>query len=298
MRAKGFLLLLGVAASLVAGAEVARPLVSLMLDARESFVPPAKAMRLEVDPGAGQVDWPFDVARVEGLLEKSLDRGADGCYLLKDQGADAPGSPRARADAALAYVNKVFAEWTVMTLSAKFPRCDAATVRALAGYRVDMDARFWEKFAISTATGMVGGGSAKVTGWIAGWKVRDRLYLLLTSDLSNPATPRDYQFVMWDGRKDWPVAGFDELPDAATARTVLRVLDSPIAANNLAALLHARVANRAAYMPQYVETLLRRAATDGCEAAFHNLGVLMEEQGDAEQAAAFYSRGGAKAGAK
>jgi len=44
-------------------------------------------------------------------------------------------------------------------------------------------------------------------------------------------------------------------------------------------------------MPEYVESLLRRAAAAGCETAFHNLGVLMEEQGDAEQAKAFFSRG-------
>ena len=72
------------------------------------------------------------------------------------------------------------------------------------------------------------------------------------------------------------------------------MLASPAAANNLAAFLHAREANRAAYMPDYLLTLLRRAAAEGCEAAFYNLGVLMEEKGDAEQAAAFFSRGGAQ----
>ena len=43
-------------------------------------------------------------------------------------------------------------------------------------------------------------------------------------------------------------------------------------------------------MPDYVEQLLRRSAAGGCETAFHNLGVFMEEQGDAEQAKAFFSR--------
>ena len=298
MRAKGFLLLLGAAACLAAGAAAERPLVSRMLDARESFTPPAKAMRAEADPDAAKADWPFDVARIERMLEKRLDRAEDGSYQLKYANSEAHGSLRERADAALAYVNKVLAEWAVMELSAKFPRCDAATVRALAGYRVDMDAAFWDKFAVATEKGMSGGGSAKVSGWIAGWKVGEKLYLLLTNDLSDPSGPRDYQFVMWDGRKDWPIAGFDQLPDAARARTVLRVLESPVAANNLAAMLHAREANRAAYMPQYLESLLRRAATGGCETAFHNLGVLMEENDDREQAAAFYSRGGAKAEGK
>ena len=44
------------------------------------------------------------------------------------------------------------------------------------------------------------------------------------------------------------------------------------------------------YVPE-VTPLLARAAAAGCETAFHNLGVLMEEQGDAEQAKAFFSRG-------
>ena len=94
----------------------------------------------------------------------------------------------------------------------------------------------------------------------------------------------------WDGNRDWPIAGFEEFPDAMRALAVMRVTESPVAANNLAALLHAREANRRIYMPDYVEQLLRRSAAGGCETAFHNLGVFMEEQGDAEQAKAFFSR--------
>lgn len=289
-------LLMGLLASAaLAAAEVPRSLVARMLDARESYTPPAKAMRLASASGDRPVDWPLNVARIEKMLEKRLDRAEDGSYLLKyADGMER--SPRARAEAAQAYVNKVFSEWTVIELNAKYPRCDAETVRALAGYRVDMDRDFWSRHAILTDKGVAGGGASAMKGWVSGWKLTDRIYLLLTSDLSVAGHPRDYQFVMWDGRRDWPIAGFAQPPDALRAGTVLRVLESGAAANDLAVLLHSRDANRAAYMPQYLEQLLRRAAKDGCEAAFYNLGVLMEEQGDHEQAAAFFSRGGAKTG--
>lgn len=278
-----------VSAACGAGALPARSLAARMLDAHERFTAPAKTMRWAVDPGADLTRWPFDVARIEGLLETSLARAADGGYVLKRD--DAGGAARERSARARAYVNKVFSDWAVMQLDAAFARCDAKTVQALAGYRVDLNPDFWSQFAILTKKGLFGGGSATVGGWIAGWKVADGLYLLLTSELGAEGRPRDYQFVMWDGRKDWPIVGFDEFPDAARALAAMRVKESPAAANNLAALLHARDANRRLYMPEYVESLLRRAAAAGCEAAFYNLGVLMEEQGDAEQAKAFFSRG-------
>ncbi len=269
-----------------------RSLVSRMLDARDGFKAPAKALRVEADAGADPAQWPFDIARIERLLEQALERAEDGTYRLKRD--DAGGDARARSTRALAYVNKVIAEWAVLALDAKFARCDAATVKALAGYRVDMDPNFWDAFAILSQKGLHGGGSVLVGGWIAGWKITDRIYLLLTSELAKDGCPRDYQFVMWDGRKDWPIMGFDTFPDAARALTALRIKTSPAAANNLAALLHARDANRALYMPEYVETLLRRAATAGCDCAFYNLGVIMEEQGDLEQAKAFFSRAPAR----
>lgn len=267
-----------------------RSLVSRMLDARENFTPPKKPMRLERDPGLDAAKWPFDIARIEAMLEKALDQAEDGSYRLKRDGDGANGNPRERSAAALAYVNKVIADWSVMQLDSKFERTDAQTVMALAGYRVDLDPNFWESFAILTKKGLFGGGSAKVGGWISAWKVADRIYLVLTSELATEGRPRDYQFVMWDGRKDWPIAGFDEFPDALRALTVMRVTESPVAANNLAVLVHSREVNRRVYMPEYVEQMLRRSATGGCETAFHNLGVFMEEQGDLEQAAAFYSR--------
>ena len=267
-----------------------RSLVSRMLDARENFVAPKKPMRLETDPGADATKWPFDVARIEGMLEKALDRVEDGSYRLKREDDGANDNLRERSANALAYVNKVIADWSVMQLDGKFERCDAKTVRALAGYRVDLDPNFWHAFAILTKKGLFGGGSAKVGGWISAWKIADQLYLVLTSELSTEGRPRDYQFVKWDGNRDWPIAGFEEFPDAMRALAVMRVTESPVAANNLAALLHAREANRRIYMPDYVEQLLRRSAAGGCETAFHNLGVFMEEQGDAEQAKAFFSR--------
>lgn len=267
-----------------------RSLVSRMLDARENFVAPKRSMRLETDADADAAKWPFDIARIEGLLEKALDRAEDGSYRLKRDGDGANGNLRERSAAALAYVNKVIADWAVMQLDSRFDRCDAKTVMALAGYRVDLDPDFWQNYAILTKKGLFGGGSAKVGGWISAWKVADQLYLVLTSELSTEGRPRDYQFVKWDGAKDWPIAGFEEFPDAMQALSVMRVTESPVAANNLAALVHAREANRRIYMPEYVEQLLRRSAAGGCETAFHNLGVLMEEQGDAEQAKAFFSR--------
>ena len=267
----------------------ARSLAARMLDARERFTAPAKPMRWENDPGADPKRWPFDVARIESLLEKGLARTEDGGYVLKRD--DAGGTSRERSARACAYVNKVFSDWAVMQLDVTFARCDAKTVQALAGYRVDLNPDFWSQFAILTKKGLFGGGSATVGGWIAGWKVADSLYLLLTSELGAEGRPRDYQFVMWDGRKDWPIVGFDEFPDAARALAAMRVKESPVAANNLAALLQARDANRRLSMPEYVESLLRRAAAAGCETAFYNLGVLMEEQGDAEQARAYFSRG-------
>ena len=93
-----------------------------------------------------------------------------------------------------------------------------------------------------------------------------------------------------DLRKDWPIVGFDSFPDAGRVALVKRVLTSATAVNNLAVALHLREANRTNYLRDYVESLLRRAARDGCETAFHNLGVLMEEKGLAEEAKAFYSR--------
>lgn len=261
-----------------------------MLDARENFVSPKKPMCLETDPAADRTKWPFDIARVEGLLERVLDRAEDGSYRLKRDGDGANGNLRERSAAALAYVNKVIAEWAVMQLDSRFERTDARTVMALAGYRVDLDPSFWQNYAIFTKKGLFGGGAAKVGGWISAWKVADQLYLVLTSELSTEGCPRDYQFVKWDGEKDWPIAGFEEFPDAMRALTVMRVTESPVAANNLAALVHAREANRRIDMPEYVEQLLRRSAAGGCETAFHNLGVFMEEQGDLEQAKAFFSR--------
>ena len=294
MTVRSLFLLLAAATALAGRADAPRALVSRMLDVRENFAPPAKAMRLADDAGADGIEWPFNVWRIERMLERVLDRSEDGSYQLR---REAEGTPlRDRADRALAYVNKVFSDWAVLELDAKFPRCDEATVRALADYRAGGDAAFWRKFAILTRKGAMGGGRDGLSGWVAGWKVADRVYLLLTSDLASPHRPRDYQFVMWDGSKDWPIAGFDEFPDAVRARAALRVLANPAAANNLAVFLHAREANRADYAPDYPLTLLRRAAADGCEAAFYNLGVLMEESGDAEQAAAFFSRGGAKKG--
>ncbi len=285
----GFLAYALFAAQMGAAAELfPRSLVSRMLDARDGFKAPAKALRVEADAGANPTQWPFDVARIERLLEQALVRAEDGTYRLKRD--DAGGDARARATRALAYVNKVIAEWAILALDAKFARCDAATVKALAGYRVDTDPNFWDAFAILTQKGLHGGGSVLVGGWITGWKITDRIYLLLTSELAKEGCPRDYQFVMWDGRKDWPIMGFDTFPDAARALTALRIKTTPLAANNLAALLHARDANRALYMPEYVEALLRRAATAGCDCAFYNLGVIMEEQGDLEQAKAFFSR--------
>jgi len=288
------LFLIGLAwTALGAAAELPRSLVSRMLDAREGFKAPAKEMRVEADAGAEAEAWPFDVARVEALLEKGLRRDERGVYRLR---GDAAEDPRAAGATALAYVNDVISDWAVLQLDAKFPRADVGSLRALAAYRVDLDPGFWTRFAALPEKGTLRGTADRTGGWAAAWRIREKMYLLVVTDLKDPCRARDYQFVMWDGAKDWPIAGFDEFPDAARARAVIRLMASPAAANNLVALLHARDANRRLYLPEYVETLLRRSASGGCETAFHNLGVLMEEQGDKEQAAAFFSREKSAAG--
>ncbi len=270
-----------------------RSLVSRMLDARDGAVAPKKGMWYVKAKPLDAAEWPFDLARVEGLLEKTMVRTSPGGpYRLRRQ-TDEADQRKAGADA-LAYVNKIICEWAVMSLDAKFPRCDADTTKALGAYRKDLDREFWSNYAILTKTGAVGGGSSKAGGWITSWKVATNLYLVVTSDLAKECNPRDYQFVMWNGVKDWPVCGFDGFPDAARFAMAKSVLTEPRSANNLAALIHSREANRSNYMREYVESLLRRSAAGGCDAAFHNLGVLMEERGLAAEAEAFYSRERAK----
>ncbi len=263
-------------------------LVSRMLDARDGAAAPIKRMWFAPEAPVEDADWAFDVARVEGLLEKALVQGDDGVYRLKRQKSEP--DARKAATSALAYVNRVIAEWAVLQLDAKFVRCEAETIKALGGYREDLDPDFWKNFAIFTKKGVVGGGSMRTGGWITAWKVTDALFLVMTNELGKEGNPRDYQFVMWDGKKDWPIVGFVSFPDAARVALVKRILTSATAVNNLAVLIHAREANRFNYLRDYVESLLRRAARDGCETAFHNLGVLMEEKGLKEEAEAFYSR--------
>ncbi len=270
-----------------------RSLVSRMLDARDGAVAPKKGMWYVKAKPLDAAEWPFDLTRVEVLLEKAMVRTPGRPYRLRRQTDDAD-QRKAGADA-LAYVNKIICEWAVMSLDSKFQRCDADTIKTLGAYRVDLDKDFWSNYAILTKSGAVGGGSSKVGGWITAWKVAKDLYLVITSELAKECNPRDYQFVMWDGEKDWPIVGFDSFPDAARFALVKSLLDDPGSANNLAALVHSRDANRSTYMREYVESLLRRSAAGGCDAAFHNLGVLMEERGLAEEAEAFYSRERAKA---
>lgn len=270
---------------------VARGLITRMLDARNGSVAPKKAMWLAAEQQGEKIDWPFDVARIERLFEKQLVLAGDGAFALRRDATNSV-ADEVKSDQALRYVNKVMCEWAVMELDRKFERLDAVLIRRLAVYREDLDPNFWGRFAIITNQGVEGGGASMRGGWVTGWKIRPQLYLLLTADLKSAGCPRDYQFVMWDGKqgKDWPMAGFVQLPNAAQASTVIRALGSASAANNLAVMLHSREANRTTYMAPYVETLLRRAAGGGCEQSYHNLGVLAEERGDTEQAAAFYSR--------
>lgn len=270
-----------------------RSLVSRMLDARDGSAAPKKGMWYVRAKPLDAAEWPFDVSRVEGLLGKTMVRTAGGPYRLRRQ-ADEEDVRKAGRDA-LRYVNKIICEWAVMSMDSKFMRCDAGTVKALGAYRADLDREFWTNYAILTKSGAVGGGSSKAGGWITAWKITEKLYLVLTTDVARECHPRDYQFVMWDGEKDWPVVGFDSFPDIARFAMVKRLLDDPGSANNLAALIHSREANRSTFMPEYVESLLRRSAAGGCDAAFHNLGVLMEERGLAEEAEAFYSRERVKA---
>lgn len=279
------------AACLADGAKspFARSLVSRMIEAREGSQAPIKRMWY-AEPGkaSGAVSWPFNVARVERLLEGGILTMDDGSMRLK-RDASEPDSRKASGNA-IAYANRVICEWAVMELDARFERCDAETTKKLGGYRAELDPDFWRNYAILSKAGASGGGSSKAGGWITAWKIEKTLYLVLTTDIGKETCPREYQFVMWNGKKDWPMVGFDSFPDAARFGMVRSLLESPAAANNLAAMIHSGEANRGAYMRDYVESLLRRAAAGGCDAAFHNLGVLMEEKGMKEEAEAFYTR--------
>ena len=282
------LLAASVAGALSAPAPFAPSLVTRMLDARDGSPAPIKRMWYAADEKVQDADWSFDIARVERLLENALVLGGDGVWRLKRETKER--DARKASAHALAYVNRVIAEWAVLQLDAKLARCDGPTIKALAGFQVDLDPNFWTNYAIFTKKGVEGGGSMKAGGWVTAWQVTDGLFLVLTNELAKEGHPRDYRFVMWDGRKDWPIVGFDSFPDAGRVALVKRVLTSATAVNNLAVALHLREANRTNYLRDYVESLLRRAARDGCETAFHNLGVLMEEKGLAEEAKAFYSR--------
>jgi len=265
-----------------------RSLVSRMIEARDGVSAPKKRMWYSPDFSVKDAEWTFDVQRVERLLEQSLVQGPDGSLRMKRDLAEP--NDRKASGAALAYVNRFIAEWAVLQLDGKFPRCDADTIKALSGYRAEIDPQYWDKYAIFTKKGVTGGGAMKSGGWITAWELSSGLYLLLTNDLGKDTQPRDYQLVMWDGHRDWPIAGFDSFPDANRMALVKRVLTVPAAVNNLAVAIHLHEINRTNYMRDYVESLLRRAARDGCETAFHNLGVLMEEKGLKEEAEAFYSR--------
>ncbi len=280
----------GAAAAASAPAPFKPTLVSRLVDASEGSRAPIKRMWYAPDAAVADADWPFDVARVERLLEKTLQQGEDGTFRLKRDAASL--DAQAAAQRALEYVNRFIAEWSVLQLDAKFPRCSAQTIKSLGAFREEIDPSFWMNYAIFTKGGAMGGGSMKAGGWITAWQITSALYLVLTNELGTKGCPREYQFVMWDGKKDWPIVGFNSFPDAARVALVKRILTVPAAVNNLAVLLHSREANRTQYRREYVESLLRRAAGLGCDAAFHNLGVLMEEAGRKDDAAAFYSREG------
>ena len=77
MRAGIMVALAALAATAGAAGRPPRSLVARMQDAREGFTVPAKEMRWEEEAAAAAADWPFDVARIERMLERGLVRDAD-----------------------------------------------------------------------------------------------------------------------------------------------------------------------------------------------------------------------------
>lgn len=274
-----------VAAAMLALAAAAQggQLVTEMMAARGMLRKPPRAMKMAEAPAEAQ--WDFKPERVEMLLRRQLERNGDGRWVRKGRGGEA-----GEDAAALAWVNMVISEWAIMAMDAKHGRCDAGTVLALAAYQRERTPDYWKDHEILDRKGMLKRSDAHWKKWSAAWKVGENTYLVHTADAESECRANLFQFVMWDGKHDWPVAGFNTFPDAERFTAVMNVLKNPKHQNNLMAYMHRGEANLADYSSDYVESMLRRAAAGGCEEAFWNLGALAEERGDEETAKSFFSR--------
>jgi len=254
--------------------------------------PAAATPPMRFSPSWGRPDgtaWPFDVSTLARAFGRNLTRGADGLMHLRTaQGLPLGKDGLVTAAASAAYANRTVMEWAVLQLDARYPRCDARTVRALATCRMEREPDYWTHHAILFEKGLMrppAGG-----GWAAAWKLAGNYHFLIVSDAGAPFDRVDYQFVLWDGKRDWPLASFHEFPTPERAQAVLRVLDDGAACNDLAVLVDRGEVNRTLADPEYSEMLLRQALSRGDVTAAWNLGVLYERRGEKELARAFYAR--------
>ncbi len=234
----------------------------------------AHAMCLTTEyPTKALAAWPFNPRSLEDKLARLLPK--DG---------SAPSSKTTT------YVSRVFAEWSSMQLDGRYPRASTGTVARLVAGITGRDPAVDPQCPI-----LVEKGDCRVSGqpdapWTAAWKLDGENYLLLTMANGDPLGRWRYYFVLWDGKRDWPVAYFDEFPDSRRAWCILNLLTSASACSDLAAYLDWREANRGDHDVEYVRVMVREAMKRGENTAAWNMGVLMERAGELETARMLFDR--------
>lgn len=191
----------------------------------------------------------------------------------------------AKAESNAAYGRLVLAQWAAMKLDALYLRCDAATTARLAAFDVERDARFFDKRATLATKGSLApndGGK-----WAAAWVVEGKVHLLATGGGEEDTK---WSVVLWDGRRDWPVANFKDVPSSRAVRTITRMLTSGDACNDLAVMLDNGTATCDGNNSDYREMLLKESLKKASPIASWNLGVIYERRGEDETAKLFYER--------
>lgn len=124
------------------------------------------------------------------------------------------------------------------------------------------------------------------------WQISEGVYFVILADRCGGACFRTYCIRTIDKKTGEVLSGhsFLDLPSLAVGNTVLAaVRGDPAAANNLAVLLYAGVADPGEYEEEPVIVLLESAAKAGNATAVYNLGVLDENRGDRSSAAKRYA---------